>query len=358
MTKTIRSLLFVFVLASLVLAACGTSSSEGGGGAATQAPATSAPNQPAAPTEAPLEPIVLPAFPEPDEVTGDIITAGSSTVFPVSERMAELFQQEGYNGNITVDSIGTGAGFERFCTAGESDISNASRPVTAKETESCKAIGRDPLEFRVGTDALAVVVSSQNDFVTSITKEDLARIFSGQVKTWNELDASFPAEAIKVYSPGADSGTFDYFVEAIMAPAFKNAEGKADVAAGKAALLGLEGVQLSEDDNVLVQGVAGDKYAIGYFGYAYYVENTGKLTALDINDVEPSQANVDNGTYPLARPIFIYSTAKIMQEKPQVAAFIAFYLNNLDDNIVDVGYFPAPVKAIYSSWGAWYSAAR
>jgi phosphate transport system substrate-binding protein len=141
-----------------------------------------------------------------------------------------------------------------------------------------------------------------------------------------------------------------------MAPYFKNADGKADMAAGKAALLGLEGVQLSEDDNVLVQGVAGDQYAIGYFGYAYYVENTSRLTALNVNDVEPSQANVDNGTYPLARPIFIYSTAKIMQEKPQVAAFIAFYLLNLDDNIIDVGYFPAPVKAIYASWGAWLEA--
>ena len=287
----------------------------------------------------------------PDMVEGDIITAGSSTVFPVSERMAELFQQEGYTGNITVDSIGTGAGFERFCVAGESDISNASRAIKSSEKEACQAIGREPLEFRVGTDALAVVVSSQNDFVTNLTIEQLAQIFSGQVKNWNEVDPSFPAEAIKVYSPGADSGTFDYFVEAVMAPAFEK-----DVEAGKAALLGLEGVQLSEDDNVLVQGVAGDKFAIGYFGYAYYIENTDKLKALNINDVEPNQADVDNGTYPLARPLFIYSTAQIMQEKPQVAAFIGFYLSQLDDNILDVGYFPAPANAIYSAWGAWYAA--
>ncbi len=287
----------------------------------------------------------------PDMVEGDIITAGSSTVFPVSERMAELFQQEGYAGNITVDSIGTGAGFERFCVAGESDISNASRAIKSSEKEACQAIGREPLEFRVGTDALAVVVSSQNDFVSNLTIEQLAQIFSGQVKNWNEVDPSFPAEAIKVYSPGADSGTFDYFVEAVMAPAFEK-----DVEAGKAALLGLEGVQLSEDDNVLVQGVAGDKFAIGYFGYAYYIENTDKLKALNINDVEPNQADVDNGTYPLARPLFIYSTAQIMQEKPQVAAFIGFYLSQLDDNILDVGYFPAPANAIYSAWGAWYAA--
>jgi phosphate binding protein len=293
---------------------------------------------------------------DPSLVEGDIITAGSSTVFPVSERMAELFQNEGYTGNITVDSIGTGAGFERFCKTGETDISNASRAIKSSEKEACAALGRTPLEFRVGTDALAVVVSSQNDFVTSLSTEVIAKIFSGQFKTWNEVDATYPAEAIKVYSPGADSGTFDYFVEVVMAPAFPNAEGKADIEAGEAALLGLEGAQFSEDDNVLVQGVAGDKYAIGYFGYAYFNENTDTLKALHVNDVEPSQANVDNGTYPLARPLFIYSDAKIMAEKPQVAAFMAFYLSQLDDNILDVGYFPAPKSAIYSAWGAWYLA--
>ncbi len=252
-------------------------------------------------------------------------------------------------------SIGTGAGFERFCKTGETDISNASRAIKSSEAELCTAIGRTPLEFRVGTDALAVVVNPENDFVTSLSKEQLGKIFAGQFKSWNEVDPSFPAEAIKVYSPGADSGTFDYFIEAAVAPVTPNAEGKADVALGEEALLGLEGAQFSEDDNVLVQGVEGDKYAIGYFGYAYFAENQGALKALHVNDVEPSEANVNNGTYPLARPLFIYSDAKIMQDKPQVAAFIAFYLSQLDDNILDVGYFPAPVNAIYSSWGAWLS---
>ncbi|PKN91252.1 MAG: phosphate-binding protein [Chloroflexi bacterium HGW-Chloroflexi-6] len=354
-----KNLLIIFatlIIASLALAACGAPATEV---PATEAPAGEAPSAEATSAEAPMEeeilPIVLPYAMLPDEVSGDIITAGSSTVFPVSERMAELFQNEGYTGNITVDSIGTGAGFERFCVAGESDISNASRAIKGSEKEACQAIGREPLEFRVGTDALAVVVSSQNDFATNITTEELAKIFSGQVTNWNELNPAYPDGKISVYSPGADSGTFDYFVEAVMAPHFKNADGKADIDAGEAALLGLEGTQFSEDDNVLVQGVAGDQYAIGYFGYAYFNENTDTLKALAVNDVEPTQANVDNGTYPLARPLFIYSTAKIMQEKPQVAAFIAFYLSQLDDNIIDVGYFPAPAKAIYSAWGAWLS---
>ena len=355
MTKFVRSFVFVFAALSFVLAACGAPAT------ATESPvaepteaATEAPV--AEPTEAPTEdPMAMYA---PDAVEGDIITAGSSTVFPLSERMSELFQQEGYTGNITVDSIGSGAGFERFCKTGETDIANASRPIKDSEVEACAAIGREPIEFRVGTDALAVVVSAENDFVTSLTKEQLGKIYTGEFKTWDQVDATYPAEAILIYSPGADSGTFDYFVEAVVATVTLNAEGKADIEAGEAALLGLEGAQFSEDDNVLVQGVEGDQYAIGYFGYAYFAENSGALKAINVNDIEPNQANVDNGSYPLARPLFIYSDATIMQEKPQVAAFIAFYLSQLDDNIVDVGYFPAPAKAIYSSWGAWYASVK
>lgn len=335
-----RTVLFVLVALSLVLAACG-----GQDTAAPAAPvATSASSDSSAPAAGgENRPTVLLYIPAPDEVSGDIITAGSSTVFPVSERMAELFQQEGYTGNITVDSIGSGAGYERFCVAGESDIANASRAIKDSEVEACRSIGREPLEFRVGTDALAIVVSSQNDFLTEISLEDLAKVFSGEITNWNQLNSAYPDAQIAVYSPGSDSGTFDYFVEEVLDD-------------NDAAILGLEGVQLSEDDNVLVQGVAGDQYAIGYFGYAYYIENADKLKALNVDGVEPAQANVDNGTYPLARPLFIYTTAQIMQEKPQVAAFVAFYLQNLDDNIVDVGYFPAPATAIYQSWGAWLSA--
>ena len=337
MSKIVRSLLFVLVVMSFVLAACG-------------APATEAPVATETVVEATEDPMALYA---PDAVTGDIITAGSSTVFPLSERMAEIFQNEGYTGNITVDSIGSGAGFERFCVAGESDIANASRAIKDSEKEACAAIGREPIEFRVGTDALAVVVSAENDFLTAISKEQLGKIFSGEFTTWDQVDASYPAEGILVYSPGADSGTFDYFVEAVVAPLFLNAEGKADTAAGEEAILGLEGAQFSEDDNVLVQGVEGSPYAIGYFGFAYFTENSGALKALAIDDVEPNQENVDNGTYPLARPLFMYSDAKIMAEKPQVAAFIYFYLSNVNANIVDVGYFPAPIADLQGAMDAW-----
>jgi phosphate binding protein len=352
MTKFVRPLLFVFVAMSLVLTACGAS--------ATEAPKPTEAPQPTAvpPTTAPeVVPTTDPmAMFMPEAVSGDIITAGSSTVFPLSERMAELFQQEGYTGNITVDSIGTGAGFERFCKTGETDISNASRAIKDSEVELCTAIGREPIGFRVGTDALTVVVGAENDFVTALTKEQLGKIFTAQFTTWDQVDPSFPAEAILVYGPGADSGTFDYFNEVVVAPLYPDADGKADLVAGEEALLGAPGAQFSEDDNVLVQGVEGSKYAIGYFGFAYFSENSGALKAVAVEGVEPSEATVNDGTYPISRPLFIYSDAKILQEKPQVAAFIYFYLSNVNDNIIDVGYFPAPEVDATASMDAWTSA--
>ncbi|MCC6261774.1 MAG: PstS family phosphate ABC transporter substrate-binding protein [Anaerolineales bacterium] len=339
MSKNVRLFVFVLLALSVVVSACGAPATEAP--VATEVPATEVATEAVA--EDPM------AMYAPDAVSGDVITAGSSTVFPLSERMAELFQQEGYAGNITVDSIGSGAGFERFCVAGEIDIANASRAIKDSEIESCKAIGREPIEFRVGTDALAVVVSSSNDFVTDLTKEQLGKIFTGEFTTWNQVDASYPAETILIYSPGADSGTFDYFVEAVVAPLTPNAEGKADTKLGEEALLAIAGAQFSEDDNVLVQGVEGSPYAIGYFGYAYFAENSGALKAIAVEGVEATQGSVDAGEYPLARPLFIYSDATILAEKPQVAAFIYFYLSNVNDNIVDVGYFPAPAADLESA---------
>jgi phosphate transport system substrate-binding protein len=350
MSKFARSFVFVVAALSFVLAACG-------------APATVAPTTAPEPTEVMVEPTAAPTedpmgMYAPDAVTGDVITAGSSTVFPLSERMAELFQDEGYTGNITVDSIGSGAGLERFCKTGETDIANSSRAIKDSEVEACAALAtpRVPVEFRVGTDALTVVVSAENDFVTALTKEQLSNIFTAKVTTWDQVDPSYPAEAIVVYGPGADSGTFDYFNEVIVAPFFLNAEGKADLAAGEEALLAAPGAQFSEDDNVLVQGVEGSPYAIGYFGFAYFSENSGALKAVAVEGVEPSQATVDDGSYPISRPLFLYSDANILKEKPQVAAFIYFYLNNVDDNISDVGYFPAPDADLQASLDAWAAA--
>jgi phosphate transport system substrate-binding protein len=266
----------------------------------------------------------------------------------LTEAVAARFEDEGYIGQITIDSIGTGAGFERFCTTGETDIANASRPIKEEEVAACQAIGREPIGFRVGTDALAVAVSPSNYFAKNLTLEQLALAYS-TASTWADVDPGFPAHPILRFSPGTDSGTFDYFVETV----FDKDE---------APLLGASSLQLSEDDNVLVQGVSGDSCiegdtdtpcAIGYFGYAYYTENTGELQLLSIEGIGATAENVDNGTYPLARPLFIYSDSGIMAEKPQVASFIAYYLSVVNELITEVGYFPAPAADLEASAQAW-----
>ncbi|MDA3810143.1 MAG: PstS family phosphate ABC transporter substrate-binding protein [Spirochaetaceae bacterium] len=277
------------------------------------------------------------------KVTGDIITAGSSTVFPLSEAMAERFKDEGYAFNITVDSIGSGAGFERFTVAGETDIANASRPIKDKERVAAKEIGRDPIEFRVGTDALAVTTAKSNTFVKNVTMEELAKIFTSE--KWSDVRSEWPNERILKFIPGTDSGTFDYFVEEVYV---KDAT----------ALLGTSDLQMSEDDNILVQGISESPYGIGFFGYAYYVENKSVLNILDIEGVTPNKENVDAAKYPLARPLFIYSDARIMNNKPQVAAFIAYYLTYVKEEITRVGYFPANDSVINAGKQAWLNAVK
>jgi len=281
---------------------------------------------------------------DPGKMKGNIITAGSSTVYPLSEAMASRLKKEGYADTISIDSIGSGAGFERFCKTGETDISNASVAISAAQIELAKAIGRTPIEFRVGTDALAVCVSSANDFAKDITQAELAKIFS-TAALWSDVRPEWPAKEILRFSPGTDSGTFSYFVEHV----YKKK---------KEPLLTAKNLQLSEDDHVLVQGIEGSPYAIGYFGYAYYQENKAKLKVLNIDGVEPTQATVDAGTYPLARPLFLYSDAKIMKDKPQVAAFLAYYLTYVNDEIKKVGYFPANPEALKKAKQNWLDAMK
>ena len=327
--KRISSLLLVslFVL-TFTLAACGAEATV----APPQTEPTAEPQTVA--TEEPVDTSTDTGLPmvDPLSLTGDVAVAGSSTVFPLAERMAERFEDEGFAGNITIDSIGSGGGFERFCVAGESDVSNASRPIKEAEVESCREIGREPIEFRIGTDALAVVVSTENDFLTNLSLEELAVAFS-TAETWADVNADWPAEPIQRYIPGTDSGTFDYFVEEV----FDEDEGP---------ILTANNTQLSEDDNVLVQGVLGSPYAIAFFGYAYYQENADTLTVLSIEGVEASGESVDDGSYPLARPLYMYSDADIIAEKPQVGAFLNFVLTYVNEEVVSVGYFPASPAAL------------
>jgi phosphate transport system substrate-binding protein len=292
-------------------------------------------------TEAPIETIKLPRV-DPIDISGDIMIAGSSTVFPLTERMKKLFEDDGYSDEISDESTGTGAGFERFCVSGDTDINNASRAIRDEEIAKCETIGRVPVEFRVGTDALVVVVSTENDFLQDATLEELAMIF-GSAINWSDVRPEYPNEPIERFIPGTESGTFDYFVESVFDDEPEQ-------------ILGASAVQLSEDDNVLVRGVESSPYAVGFFGFAYYLKNIELLKAISIESVIADEDTAESGEYPLSRPLFIYSDATILQEKPQVAAFINFYLTNVSDEILEVGYFPASVEALNEAKQNWLDA--
>ena len=264
---------------------------------------------------------------------------GSSTVFPITEAIAEDFQQATKGKvRVTVGISGTGGGFKKFCR-GETDISDASRPILKAEMEACKAAGVQYYELPVAYDAITVVMNPENTFIKSLTVAELKKMWEpasqNKVKTWKQVNPAWPDQPLKLFGAGADSGTFDYFTEAIV--------GKAKSSRGD--------YTASEDDNVLVQGVARDVNAIGYFGFAYYVENKDKLKAVPIvaapgkPAVEPSLEAVINGTYqPLARPIFIYVNAKSFQ-RPEVKQFVDYYMQNADALVREVKYVPLPAKA-------------
>ena len=339
----------VFMVLSLALAACTTPTATP---TAVVEPTMVPTTAPAEPTAVPQETggLELPVV-DPTALSGKIYAAGSSTVYPLAEAIAEQFRNDGYAGELKIDSVGTGGGMERFCTTAESDIANASRKIKDGEKEACVANNRTPIQFLVGLDAMAVVINKDNDFVKDLSKADLAKIFSDQSVKWSDINPDWPAEEIQRFAPGTDSGTFDFFIETVMGPAYEKDLDKAEEAFLKAANL-----ETSEDDNVLVQGVAGNKYAIGFFGYAYYPENADKLGIISVEGIMPSLETAEDGSYPLARPLFIYSDAEIMKSKPEVAGFINYFLTFVNDYIQEVGYFPASQQALDASKQAYLDA--
>jgi phosphate transport system substrate-binding protein len=262
-------------------------------------------------------------------LSGTIGVDGSSTVYPITEAMAEEFMKGNPGVRVTVGESGTGGGFKRFCV-GETDISDASRPIKDTEKQACAQGGVEFVDFQIAHDGLSIVVNPQNDFVTCLTTAELKKIWEpgSKVKSWSDVRAGFPNQPIKLFGPGTASGTFDYFTEEING---KQGASRPDYTA-------------SEDDNVLVQGVAGDKYSLGYFGFAYYEENQAKLKLVGVDSgtgcVTPSQETVKSGTYkPLSRPLFIYVTKKAMA-RPEVQAFVKFYNEHATELIPQVGYVP------------------
>jgi phosphate transport system substrate-binding protein len=262
---------------------------------------------------------------------------GSSTVFPIAEAVAEEFQiSKRGKVHVTVGIAGTGGGFKKFCR-GETDISDASRPISVEEMAACRAAGITYMELPIAFDALTVVVNPANTWAKSMTVADLKKIWEpgaqGRISNWSQVRAGFPSEKLTLFGPGTDSGTFDYFTEAV------NGKAKASRSDYSA----------SEDDNTLVQGVENSKGGLGYFGYAYYVAHKDKLRAVPIDGgkgpVEPSAENVVNGTYqPLSRPLFMYVKVSAAS-RPEVQEFVKFVLANGPKYITEVGYVPLPASA-------------
>jgi phosphate transport system substrate-binding protein len=265
-----------------------------------------------------------------DGLSGSIEIDGSSTVYPISQAVAEEYMRETRGDvRVTVGFSGTGGGFRRFCS-GETEISNASRAIKEDELELCRQAGVDPVELQVAIDGLAVIVNPGNTFVQCLTVDELRRIWEpgSTLQSWSEVREGLPDEPLRLYGPGTNSGTFDYFTEAIMG---EEDASRPDYSA-------------SEDDNVLVQGVGGDVNALGYFGYAYYIENQNQLRAIGVDNgngcVEPTPETVKGGEYaPLSRPLFIY-VDRAELERPEVAEFVRFYMERAADLVTEVGYVP------------------
>ena len=264
---------------------------------------------------------------------------GSSTVYPITEAVAEEFQLKDKGKNkVTVGISGTGGGFKKFCR-GETDIQNASRPISTSEMETCKTAGIKYFELPIGFDAITIVVNPKAEWIKEISVQQLKKMWEpasqGKITKWNQIDPSWPDAPLKLFGAGADSGTFDYFTEAIVGKAKSS---RSDFTP-------------SEDDNVIVQAVANDKYALGYFGLSYYTENAGKLKALPITSLNsksavlPSAKTVEDGTYtPLSRPIFIYVNEN-SRKRAEVKEFVDFYLKNAPRLVSATKYVPLPQKA-------------
>lgn len=322
-----RKVLFSLIAVALLAAACTPAKP------AVQPAYTPTP----VPTNTPT-PVPSPTPTPKPALSGNIVIDGSSTVYLITEAMAEEFRKKHPQVNIMVGISGTGGGFKKFCN-GETDINDASRPIKSSEMEQCQKNGIEYIELPVGYDGIAVVVNPQNDWVDYMTVEELKKIWEpdaqGKITRWNQIRPNWPDKPINLYGPGADSGTYEYFTEAIV--------GKAGQSRGD--------YQASEDDNVLVHGVASDTFALGYFGLAYYEENKDKLKIVPIDKgagpVAPSFETVSDGTYqPLSRPLFIY-IKRTSADRPEVEAFIRFYLDpqNAKTLIREVGYIPLTDEA-------------
>ncbi|WP_101294505.1 PstS family phosphate ABC transporter substrate-binding protein [Halegenticoccus soli] len=271
-----------------------------------------------------------------EDLSGDVIIKGSSTVYPVSQAMAEEFQKQHSNVNVTVDSTGSGGGFKNHFCPGNADINGASRPIKDSEVEQCSSNDVEPVEFQIAGDALTVAVNKNADWVDCMSFDQLKQIWEPNgAQKWSDVNPEWPDKEFELYGPASSSGTFDWFTENVI---------------GESGAM-REDYEPTEDDNTIIQGIQGSETAMGFFGYAYYEENKDAVKALKIKKDDsgtctaPSLDNAKSGDYPMARPLFIYGAKSSIQEKPQVEAFLEFYLNKAETDLVKkVGYVPSSAE--------------
>jgi phosphate transport system substrate-binding protein len=272
--------------------------------------------------------------------SGQIGIEGSSTVQPITQAVVEAYAGKNPDVQITVGGAGTGDGFEAFCS-GDTQISDASRPIEAEEQQACADKGIEYIEIPIAYDGISVVVNSQNDFASNITSEELKTLWEpaaeNKITTWRQVRSEWPDQQISLYGPGTESGTFDFFTDKI-----NGEEGASRT-----------DYQASEDDNVLVQGVSGDPNALGYFGFAYYENNQDTLKALAVDGVKPNTHTIRSAEYPLSRPLFIYVSTQALKENKAVEPFVNFYLDNLDEYVEQAKYVTLPSSLEQESRKQW-----
>ena len=266
------------------------------------------------------------------ELSGEVIITGSSTVFPISDTMAEEFMNDNPDVNVTVDSTGSGGGFENHFCPGNSDINGASRPIKDSEVEQCQSNDVEPVEMHIAGDALTMAVNNEADWVDSMTFDELSQVWrEDSAETWSDVRDDWPDEELELYGPASTSGTYDWFNENVVGEDYAHTAQH----------------EPTEEDNLIVQGIQDSPYAMGYFGYAYYNQNSDAVKAVNIaaeegdEPTEPSLENAKDGSYPMARPLFIYPSEEAIQREP-VYEFLDFYLNQAETDIVsEIGYVPS-----------------
>ncbi|XVH32356.1 phosphate ABC transporter substrate-binding protein PstS family protein [Haloferacaceae archaeon DSL9] len=266
-----------------------------------------------------------------ESISGEIVITGSSTVYPVSVAIAEEFEAENPDVTISVESTGSGGGFENHFCPGNSDINGASRAITDDEVSNCESNGVTPAEFEIAGDALTVAVNNEADWVDCMTFDELAQIWQPNgAETWADVNPDWPDEPFELFGAASTSGTFDWFTENVIGEAGSHRDD----------------YEATEEDNLIVQGVEGNPYAMGYFGFAYYNENQDRIKGLEVDGGDgcaaPNLENAQDGSYPMSRPLYIYPSEEAIQEKPQVRAFMQYYLEQAGSDLVsEIGYVPS-----------------